>query len=122
MSQGRNQSVEVAWDLVVTNCRIGTMDNKLNSPYGAIASDGALGVSCGILVYVGSTSGLPQEARSSAKKEIDLGGKWVTPGLIDCHTHVVYGGQRAAEWELKLKGATYEEVCMSERSRSTKMV
>jgi imidazolonepropionase len=37
-------------------------------------------------------------------------GRLVTPGLIDCHTHVVYGGNRAAEWELKLKGATYEEV------------
>ena len=41
---------------------------------------------------------------------VDCGGRWVTPGLIDCHTHLVYGGNRAAEFEARLNGATYEEI------------
>jgi imidazolonepropionase len=46
----------------------------------------------------------------SAKQRIDLKQRWVTPGLIDCHTHIVYGGDRANEFELRLKGASYEEI------------
>ena len=48
--------------------------------------------------------------RSQIAAEHDLGGALVTPGLVDCHTHLVYGGQRAAEFELRLQGASYEQI------------
>ena len=50
---------------------------------------------------------LPQ---ADARETIDVEGRWITPGLIDCHTHLVYGGNRAHEFELRLAGATYEEI------------
>ena len=48
--------------------------------------------------------------RFEAAETIDCEGRWITPGLIDCHTHLVYGGDRAREFELRLAGATYEEI------------
>ncbi|HSB24573.1 MAG TPA: imidazolonepropionase [Burkholderiaceae bacterium] len=60
------------------------------------------------LRWVGPESALPAGLEPQA--EHDLGGALVTPGLIDCHTHLVYGGHRAAEFEQRLQGATYEEI------------
>jgi imidazolonepropionase len=60
------------------------------------------------LQWVGSESALP--GRLEPQAEHDLGGALVTPGLIDCHTHLVYGGHRAREFEQRLQGATYEEI------------
>lgn len=90
------------------NCRVATMDPQIAAPYGAI-KDAALGVVSGRLTYVGAASGLPDAAATCARRVVDLEGRWVSPGLIECHSHIIYGGQRAGEWELKLKGATYEE-------------
>lgn len=61
------------------------------------------------IVYAGSEAGLPASAAQNAES-FDLGGRWVTPGLIDCHTHIIHGGNRAREFEMRLEGATYEEV------------
>ena len=52
----------------------------------------------------------PTCRKQAAKETVSLGGRWVTPGLIDCHTHLVFGGERAGEFEQRLKGATYEEI------------
>ena len=60
------------------------------------------------IAWLGPTSELPKDA--GAREVHPLGGAWITPGLIDCHTHLVYGGDRAAEFEQRLKGATYEEI------------
>lgn len=60
------------------------------------------------LSWVGDARDLPAEC--VVDREIDLGGALVTPGLVDCHTHLVYGGQRAREFELRLQGATYEQI------------
>lgn len=60
------------------------------------------------IAWVGAEEELPRELRVDA--EHDLGGALVTPGLIDCHTHLVYGGRRAAEFELRLQGASYEDI------------
>ena len=62
------------------------------------------------VVWVGTLADLPTTLRASVADEHDLGGACVTPGLIDCHTHLVYAGSRAREFELRLQGATYEEI------------
>ena len=62
------------------------------------------------LLWVGADAALPAELRAGITQEHDLAGAVVTPGLIDCHTHLVYGGQRAREFELRLAGASYEEI------------
>ena len=72
--------------------------------------DGAIGVEQGRIAWVGARSALPGEARSLAREVHEAGGAWITPGLIDCHTHLVYGGNRAREFELRLQGASYEEI------------
>lgn len=89
-----------------THCRIATMAEGA-APYGLI-DDGALCVEQGRIAWVGPRRELPRDARWDA--EHDCGGALVTPGLIDCHTHLVYGGDRAAEFELRLQGASYEEI------------
>ena len=60
------------------------------------------------LQWIGHDTGLPRDLQVDA--EHDLGGALVTPGLVDCHTHLVYGGQRANEFEMRLQGATYEDI------------
>lgn len=71
---------------------------------------GALAVDADRLVWVGPIEQLPRELRRAATSEIDVAGALVTPGLIDCHTHLVYGGHRAREFELRLQGASYEQI------------
>lgn len=70
-----------------------------------VVEGGAVGVRDGLISYVGSADGAPD-----AVEVIDCGGRWITPGLIDCHTHLVHGGDRAAEFEMRLAGASYEEI------------
>jgi imidazolonepropionase len=77
------------------------------TPWGEIA-DGALLVDGEHLRWVGRDGEWPADARFDV--EHDLGGALITPGLIDCHTHLVYGGQRAREFELRLQGASYEDI------------
>ena len=93
------------WDLLLTDCRAATMADS-NKPYGAI-EDAAIAIAGGKIAWIGTSADLPA---GNARETVKLGGRWVTPGLIDCHTHLVYGGDRAAEFELRLKGATYEEI------------
>jgi imidazolonepropionase len=78
-------------------------------PYGMI-EDGALALGEGKIAWVGKRNELPADLESMAAKVYDAQGGWVTPGLVDCHTHLVYGGSRAREFELRLEGATYEEI------------
>jgi imidazolonepropionase len=74
----------------------------------AIIDNGAMVVGNGRFQYVGPEALLPREFEHGAAE--DCGGRWVTPGLIDCHTHIVFGGNRAKEFEMRLNGATYEEI------------
>lgn len=97
------------WDRLLTDCNIATMDPAIGAPFGAI-EDGAIGIQDGRIVRVGRRIEL---AGNRARKVEPLGGAWVTPGLIDCHTHLVFGGNRAGEFEQRLNGASYEEIARS---------
>ena len=70
---------------------------------------GAIAAKDGRILYAGAEADLPA-ALSAAAETTDLEGRLVTPGLIDCHTHLVFAGDRAAEWEMRQRGATYEEI------------
>ena len=74
-----------------------------------VVTQGALAVRVGRLVYVGPEAELPAAMRTAADV-IDCEGRWITPGLVDCHTHLVYAGDRAREFELRLQGASYEAI------------
>ena len=89
------------------NARLATM--VPGSAYGAI-ENGAIAVSGGRIVWTGARADLPREMTGSSTREHDAGRRWITPGLIDCHTHLVYAGSRAHEFELRLNGATYEDI------------
>ncbi len=94
------------WDRLLVDCNIATMDPAIAGPFGAI-ENGAIGIQDGRIVRVGRRVEL---AGYQAQKVEPLGGAWVTPGLVDCHTHVVFGGNRAHEFEQRLEGATYEDI------------
>jgi imidazolonepropionase len=89
------------------NARLATMCP--GTPWGLI-DDGAMLVAGDTLRWVGSQADMPPEMSGHVTEEHDLGGALVTPGLIDCHTHLVYGGHRATEFEMRLQGATYDEI------------
>jgi imidazolonepropionase len=91
-----------------TNARVATLAVDAAAPYGLI-DDGAVAVQDGRIAWVGPRKELPL-ALDDAAVEHDAQGALVTPGLIDCHTHLVYGGDRAAEFEARLNGASYEEI------------
>jgi imidazolonepropionase len=78
-------------------------------PYGRI-ENGALAVTGARITWVGKTARLPSDLARRVDTVHDVGEKWITPGLIDCHTHLVYGGNRAAEFEQRLQGIRYEEI------------
>lgn len=96
----------IVCDKLWTNARLATMSAAVDAPYGAI-EDGIIAARDGRIVYTGPRKEAPT---FQATETIDCGGRWITPGLIDCHTHLVYGGDRAHEFELRLQGATYEEI------------
>lgn len=91
---------------VFRNARVATMEAGA-IPYGLIEA-GAIAVEDGRIAWVGSMEELPGSLESTEAE--DLGGRLVTPALIDCHTHLVFGGNRAREFEMRLEGASYEEV------------
>ncbi|WP_164746693.1 MULTISPECIES: imidazolonepropionase [unclassified Mesorhizobium] len=74
-----------------------------------IVEKGAIAARDGLIVYAGPEADLPAAVGHGAET-VDCQGRWITPGLIDCHTHLVYAGNRANEFEMRLAGATYEEV------------
>jgi len=93
------------WDTTLSNLHLATMTEG-RGPYGVIA-DGALAIADGRIAWLGSAADLPQ---GEAGTVIDGRGGWLTPGLIDCHTHLVFAGDRAGEFEQRLMGASYEEI------------
>jgi len=94
----------VTADLLIRNCHIATMnDGGLGE-----AADAVLAVADGKISWLGKESELPQ---IQAAQEFDAEGAWLLPGLIECHTHLVYAGCRAHEYEARLNGTSYQEIC-----------
>jgi imidazolonepropionase len=89
-----------------TNAKLATMEPE-GDAYGLV-EHGALVIEGGKIAWCGPAASLPSAFADLSAE--DLGGRLVTPGLIDCHTHVVFGGNRAREFEMRLEGASYEEV------------
>jgi imidazolonepropionase len=93
------------WDLLLTDVHIATMRSGAG-PYGVI-NNAALAIKDGAIAWLGET---PATIPDSVEKTISLSGRWLTPALIDCHTHLVFGGNRAAEFEQRLQGVSYEDI------------
>src|SRR5579883_3400736 len=96
------------WDRLWINAQLATMATG-GEAYGAIR-DGALASKNGRIAFVGPRAALPDRPEALAAEVIDCSGFWITPGLVDCHTHIVFGGDRAGEFERRLQGASYEEI------------
>jgi imidazolonepropionase len=92
-------------DTLITDCRLATLTEG-GQPYGAI-EDGAILVADGRNAFAGARADLPDHEAADVHR---LDGRWVTPGLIDCHTHLVFGGNRSGEFEQRLNGASYEAI------------
>lgn len=103
-----NTAAKQSFDLVITNVHIATMDNTIDDTYGAIVN-AALGIKDGKIAWCGQASTFP-EFDSLQTPVVNGHGKWITPSFIDCHTHIVCAGNRANEFEMRLNGASYQEI------------
>jgi len=92
------------FDRIWFNARLATLAGRDLG----IIENGAVAAKDGRIAFAGPAQDLP--SGWDAAERIDCEGRWITPGLVDCHTHLVYGGDRAHEFELRLKGASYEEI------------
>ena len=92
-------------DLLIRNVQLATLADAAG--YGEVRA-GALAVHAGRIAWLGPESELPETLQ--AAQEVDGHGGWLTPGLIDCHTHLVYAGSRANEIEMRWAGAAYEDI------------
>jgi imidazolonepropionase len=90
-------------------CRVATMQAEAVAPYGLV-EDAAIAVEGDRIAWVGPRQDLPKAVEERCEQHHDARGALITPGLIDCHTHLVYGGDRAHEFELRLGGASYEDI------------
>src|ERR1700679_2941757 len=92
-------------DRIWRNARLATLASR--RPGLGEVPDGVVACRDGRIVYAGPAADAPD---LDGAETIDCESRWITPGLIDCHTHLVFGGDRAAEFELRLAGASYEEI------------
>lgn len=100
-------AIAVASPTLWRNARIATLDETL--PGLGIIENGVIAAEGGRIAYIGPEADLPAHLKT-IETVVDLENRWITPALVDCHTHLVYGGNRAREFEMRLEGATYEEV------------
>lgn len=98
------------WDGLLIDARLATLSGT--SGYGLI-ENGAIGWKAGKIVFVGAMAELPGPPTTLAAHVEAIDGTLVTPGLIDCHTHLVFAGDRAGEFEMRLQGASYEQIAQA---------
>ena len=96
------------FDQVIIDVNLATLDNNVDAAYGAI-KNGAIALKDGKIAWLGQQQDLP-EFDALSTPVLSAKGKWMTPGLIDCHTHLVFGGSRAQEFEMRLQGISYQEI------------
>ncbi len=94
------------FDTIWLNARLATLD--ASQPGLGVVEPGAVAATDGKIAFAGAMSELP--TGWDAGERVPLDGRWITPGLIDCHTHIVHGGDRALEFELRLAGKSYQEI------------
>ena len=103
------------WQTLWLNVNLATMDyddeSDTHEGYGEIVN-AALAITNGKIVWIGKAENLPNYNEENVDV-IDGQGKWLTPGLIDCHTHLIYGGNRANEFEMRLQGKSYQEIAQA---------
>jgi imidazolonepropionase len=93
------------WDLLLTDARVATLRDDQDG-YGEI-EDGAVAIANGRIAWVGSRVNLPSMRATFTRS---VGGSWLTPALIDCHTHLVFAGDRSLEFEQRLQGKSYQDI------------
>ncbi len=96
------------WDGLLINCHLATM-NDTGTPFGAIR-DAAIGWKNGRIVFADAMGALPGKPDALSAQVKSAAGAWITPGLVDCHTHLVFGGNRADEFDQRLNGASYQDI------------
>lgn len=99
----------MAWNTLLRNCRLATLDPARDEPYGLV-ENATLALDDDTIVWLGPDASLPVGQGDPDAEEHDCGGRLVTPGLVDCHTHLVWGGDRLREFELRQQGVPYEEI------------
>lgn len=99
------------WDSLWVDATIATC-NEHSNDYGLL-SHGALAIKDGKIAWVGSYENLPDDPKKLADVVRSLAGRCITPGLIDCHTHLVYAGTRSHEFSMRLHGATYQQIAQA---------
>lgn len=97
------------FDRLLTNARLATMAAN-GRPYGGTDAD-AVGIRDGRIVWIGKSEDLPEGVEIHERDDLD--GRWVTPALVDCHTHLVFAGDRSGEFERRLAGESYESIARS---------
>jgi imidazolonepropionase len=103
-----NSTSAAEWDFVLCGAHLATLVEE-GGEYGAIR-DAAIAVKGERIAWIGTAQAARAQATKRGATLHELDGLWVTPGLIDCHTHLVFGGNRAQEFEMRLNGATYEQI------------
>lgn len=93
------------WDLLLTHATLATLDGE--APFGLL-EDAALACADGRIAWLGPMRALPKDV--TVTRSEDLQGRLLTPGLVDCHTHLVFAGNRAHEFDMRLNGASYEQI------------
>jgi imidazolonepropionase len=94
--------------IVLVNARLATMAGDASDDALGIVEQAAMVIEGDRIVWLGKENQLPQQWRAQAT--LDLAGRWITPGLIDCHTHLIYAGDRAFEWQRRLEGESYASI------------
>ncbi|MCE1237324.1 MAG: imidazolonepropionase [Hyphomicrobiales bacterium] len=101
-------NVETRYDTIWTNARLATMAG--DAPGLGVVEDGVVAARDGRIAYAGARGDLPA---GEAAAVVDCSGRWITPGFVDCHTHLVFAGDRAGEFERRLAGASYADIAAS---------